>query len=34
MILAIDGGNTTTVLGCLKGDHIEFTLRIRSVNSM
>ena len=34
MILAIDVGNTNTVLGCLKGDHIEFTLRIRSVNSM
>ena len=30
MILAIDVGNTNTVLGCLKGDHIEFTLRIRS----
>ena len=30
MILAIDIGNTNTVLGCLEGDNLLFTLRIRS----
>lgn len=30
MILAIDIGNTNTVLGCLEGDELLFTLRIRS----
>lgn len=30
MILAIDIGNTNTVLGCLQGDDLQFTLRIRS----
>lgn len=30
MILAIDIGNTNTVLGCLEGDRLLFTLRIRS----
>lgn len=30
MILAIDIGNTNTVLGCLAGDELLFTLRIRS----
>ncbi len=30
MILAIDIGNTNTVLGCLEGDDLLFTLRIRS----
>lgn len=30
MILAIDTGNTNTVLGCLQGDDLLFTLRIHS----
>lgn len=30
MILAIDIGNTNTVLGCLEGEELLFTLRIRS----
>ncbi len=30
MILAIDIGNTNTVLGCWQGDSLLFTLRIRS----
>ncbi len=30
MILAIDIGNTNTVVGCLRGDELLFTLRIRS----
>ena len=30
MILTIDIGNTNTVLGCLQGDDLLFTLRIRS----
>lgn len=30
MILAVDIGNTNTVLGCLQGDELLFTLRIRS----
>lgn len=30
MILAIDVGNTNTVLGCIKGEQLLFTLRIRT----
>ncbi len=30
MILAIDTGNTNTVLGCLENDQILFTLRVQS----
>ena len=30
MILAIDIGNTNTVLGCLEGERLLFTLRVRS----
>ncbi len=33
MILAIDTGNTNTVLGCLEGDRILFTLRVTSDRS-
>lgn len=30
MILAIDAGNTNVVLGCMEGEHLRFTARVRT----
>ena len=30
MLLAIDAGNTHIVLGCLEGDSLRFTARLRT----
>ena len=31
MLLAIDAGNTHIVLGCLEGDSLRFTARLRTL---